>query len=110
MDSPLSYFGGKSRLAQTVISRIPKHTCYVEPFCGAAWIFFKKPESKVEILNDLDNNIVNVSLLAYPVNLSLACPHYFVGGIAAYYYRRFAVDVCALFVSRRINDLHRLIF
>jgi site-specific DNA-adenine methylase len=60
LNSPLSYFGGKSRLAKTVISRIPRHTCYVEPFCGAAWVFFKKPESKAEVLNDLDNNIVNV--------------------------------------------------
>jgi len=60
MDSPLNYFGGKSRLAKTIISRIPKHICYVEPFAGAAWVFFKKPPSKVEVLNDRDNNIVNV--------------------------------------------------
>jgi D12 class N6 adenine-specific DNA methyltransferase len=39
---------------------MPKHICYVEPFCGAAWVFFKKPESKSEVLNDLDNNIINV--------------------------------------------------
>ncbi len=60
MISSLSYFGGKSRLAQTVISRIPKHVCDLEPFCGAARVFFKKSQSKVEALNDLDNNIINV--------------------------------------------------
>jgi len=60
MNSPISYIAGKSRLAKTIIPLIPKYTCYVEPFCGAAWIFFKKPESKVEVLNDVDNNIVNL--------------------------------------------------
>ena len=43
MNSPLSDCGGKSRLAENIISRIPKHVCYVELFCGAAWVFFKKP-------------------------------------------------------------------
>jgi DNA adenine methylase len=59
-NSPIAYFGGKSRLAPAIIKQIPRHTCYVEPFCGAAWVFFKKPESKVEVLNDRDNNIVNI--------------------------------------------------
>lgn len=60
MRSPIAYFGGKSRLAPTIIKQIPKHTCYVEPFAGGAWVFFKKPESKVEVLNDRDDNIVNI--------------------------------------------------
>lgn len=60
MNSPIAYFGGKSRLSKEIIPLIQKHTCYVELFCGAAWVFFKKPESKVEVLNDLDNNIVNL--------------------------------------------------
>jgi len=40
--------GGKSRLADKIIPQIPEHTCYCEPFCGAAWVFFRKPPSKVE--------------------------------------------------------------
>lgn len=60
MDSILSYLGGKSRLSKTVISKIPEHTCYVEPFCGAAWVFFRKPESRVEILNDINSELVNL--------------------------------------------------
>ncbi|SRR5581483_7467565 len=59
-NSPIAYFGGKSRLAPTIIKQIPKHTCYVEPFAGAAWVFFKKPPSRVEVLNDRDDNIVNI--------------------------------------------------
>lgn len=58
MKSPLNYFGGKSRLAEKIVSMIPVHTCYCEPFCGAAWILFTKEPSKVEIINDLDNELV----------------------------------------------------
>jgi DNA adenine methylase len=48
----LTYFGGKSRLASTIVERIPEHTCYCEVFAGAAWVLFAKPEetSKSEII------------------------------------------------------------
>jgi DNA adenine methylase len=38
---------------------MPEHTTYVEPFCGGAQVFFRKSPSKVEVLNDLDQEIVN---------------------------------------------------
>jgi DNA adenine methylase len=59
LKSPLGYLGGKSRLAKRIAERIPEHTCYVEPFCGGAWVFFTKPPSQVEILNDFDGELVN---------------------------------------------------
>jgi DNA adenine methylase len=59
MVGPLSYVGGKNRLARTIISLIPEHTCYCEPFCGGAQVFFHKEPSKVEILNDLNEDIFN---------------------------------------------------
>lgn len=57
--SPLSYIGGKNRLAKRVIEIFPKHTTYVEAFAGGAQVFFRKEPSKVEVLNDLDGEIVN---------------------------------------------------
>jgi DNA adenine methylase len=30
------WLGGKSKLAGKIIARIPEHTCYCEPFAGAA--------------------------------------------------------------------------
>jgi len=59
MVGPLSYIGGKNRLARQVIEIFPKHTTYVEAFAGGAQVFFHKEPSKVEVLNDLDGEIVN---------------------------------------------------
>jgi len=58
MKSPLTYIGGKSRLAKTIapIVDATPHECYCEPFCGAAWILFAKEKgtSKAEVVNDAD--------------------------------------------------------
>jgi DNA adenine methylase len=59
MAAPLSYIGGKNRLANSIIEIFPKHTTYVEAFAGGAQVFFRKEPSKVEVLNDLDGEIVN---------------------------------------------------
>lgn len=58
--SPLSYIGGKNRLAKRVIAIFPTHTTYIEAFAGGAQVFFRKEPSKVEVLNDLDGEIVNL--------------------------------------------------
>lgn len=59
MTGPLPWVGGKNRLAAHIIRRLPAHTCYIEPFAGGAQVFFHKPPSEVEVLNDLDGDIVN---------------------------------------------------
>lgn len=57
-NSPFKWVGGKSRLRKQIISLLPKHTCYVELFSGAAWVLFGKPPSDVEVLNDIDQELV----------------------------------------------------
>ena len=59
MKSPLAYVGGKSRLSKHIVSLIPEHKTYCAVFSGAAWVFFRKPESHVEVLNDLDSDLVS---------------------------------------------------
>lgn len=59
MVGPLSYIGGKNRLAAQIIALFPEHTTYVEPFAGGAQVFFHKEPSEVEVLNDLDGEVVN---------------------------------------------------
>lgn len=60
--SPLrGWLGGKYRLAGTIIPLIPSdHTCYAEVFGGAAWVLFKKPPSKVEAINDINADVINL--------------------------------------------------
>jgi DNA adenine methylase len=59
MRGPINYIGGKSLLAKTIVARLPPHLTYVEPFAGGAKVFFHKPRSKIEVLNDLDGELVN---------------------------------------------------
>lgn len=60
LKSPLAWLGGKSRLANQIIDRIPAHTTYIEVFAGASWVFFKKSESRVEIINDINRDLINL--------------------------------------------------
>lgn len=59
MRGPLSYIGGKNRLAAEIVSLIPKHKTYIEPFFGGGQVLFHKEPSPVEIVNDLSDEIVN---------------------------------------------------
>lgn len=59
MIGPVSYVGGKRTLANQIIALFPKHTTYVEAFCGGGQVLFHKEPSPVEVINDLDREIVN---------------------------------------------------
>lgn len=59
MKTPISYYGGKQKLAATILKLIPEHNLYCEPFIGGAAVFFAKEPSKVEVINDTNKEIVN---------------------------------------------------
>lgn len=63
---PISYYGGKQKMAHNIVPLMPRHTVYVEPFAGGAAVFFAKPWPDVrntdhyrEVINDTDERLVN---------------------------------------------------
>ena len=56
----IPWIGGKRRLAKRLLPIFPDHSCYVEPFCGAAALFFMKEPSDVEVLNDINGDLVSL--------------------------------------------------
>lgn len=55
----LRYHGAKWRLASWIISYLPPHDIYVEPYAGSAAILLRKYRSTIEVYNDLDKRVVN---------------------------------------------------
>jgi DNA adenine methylase len=58
MRTPLTYYGGKQKLAGRIVAAMPSHSVYLEPFCGGAAVLFAKPKCERETLNDRDGQIM----------------------------------------------------
>lgn len=56
----IPWIGGKRRLADKILPMFPEHLCYVEPLAGAAALLFMKEPSKVEVLNDVNGELINL--------------------------------------------------
>jgi len=55
---PFAYYGGKTGMAQRIVSLLPPHKSYIEPFFGSGAVLFAKPPAMCEIVNDLDHSLV----------------------------------------------------
>lgn len=71
---PIPWYGGKQKLVDKLLTYIPEHECYVEPFGGAGALLFAKEPSKVEIYNDLHKDVVNLYIILrdHPEELATA--------------------------------------
>ena len=59
MKQVLKYPGAKSRIANWIVSNIPEHSVYLEPYAGSLAVLFNKPRSHIETVNDLHGEVVN---------------------------------------------------
>lgn len=55
---PFAYYGGKTSIADRIVSLLPEHRHYVEPFAGSLAVLLAKPRAQFETVNDLDEQIV----------------------------------------------------
>lgn len=60
INSPFRYAGGKFYARKLILSHIPQHTNYIEPFAGGGSIFFAKEKVNFNHLNDADEELINV--------------------------------------------------
>lgn len=58
MRTPLTYYGGKQKLAAQIVELMPPHVAYLEPFAGGAAVLFAKSPAERETLNDVDGQIM----------------------------------------------------
>jgi DNA adenine methylase len=55
---PFQQWGGSAKYARKLADQLPDHQRYVEPFCGAAAVFFAKPRAAEEVLADTDPEVI----------------------------------------------------
>lgn len=80
MKPPLTYYGGKTTLADRIAALLPPHEHYVEPYAGSLAVLLAKRPSRMETVNDLDGDLMTFwrVLRERPAELERMCaltPH-----------------------------------
>lgn len=80
MKPPMPYFGGKTTTAERIVTHLPPHLHYVEPFGGSLAVLLAKTRSRMETVNDLDHSLMTFwrVLRERPDDLARVCqltPH-----------------------------------
>ena len=74
LKASFGWVGGKSKLSKDIIKEISEdHTTYVEVFGGALSVFYGKEPSKLEVVNDINSELVNLhrAIRTNPETLSM---------------------------------------
>jgi len=58
--APVRWYGGKGNMAKKIVQLIPSSKIYVEPYCGAASIFWHLKPRPIEVLNDLNEELITL--------------------------------------------------
>lgn len=60
LTAPFGWVGGKSKLAKEIIEMFPEHGIYIEVFGGALNVLYRKDRSRLEVVNDINSELVNL--------------------------------------------------
>ncbi len=55
------WFGGKRNLAPVIVAELGDHSVYWEPFCGSMAVLLSKQPCKMETVNDLHADLINLA-------------------------------------------------
>ncbi|MCL4503850.1 MAG: DNA adenine methylase [Deltaproteobacteria bacterium] len=95
------YLGGKRLLAKTIISLLPEHRLYCEPFGGSGTVLLEKPPSPAEIYNDINGGLVNLfRILKYH-------PREFLDTVRWHLRSREDFELFKNMPSQYLTDIHR---
>jgi DNA adenine methylase len=62
------WFGSKRTLAPVIVAELGPHHTYFEPFCGSMAVLLSKPKVRMEAVNDLHGDLVNLArVIQHPV-------------------------------------------
>lgn len=56
----LNRLGNKEKITPKILPYFPPHNAYIEPFFGCGGLFFYKPKSRYNFLNDIDDDVYNL--------------------------------------------------
>jgi DNA adenine methylase len=59
MRTPITYYGGKQLMLRHILPLIPNHRIYTEAFVGGGAVFWAKPPTDIECINDLNRELIN---------------------------------------------------
>ncbi len=57
----LPWFGSKRTLATVIVEEIGDHHTFFDPFCGSMAVLLAKPKARMETVNDLHGELVNLA-------------------------------------------------
>lgn len=60
LKAPFGWVGGKSKLAKDIVALIPEHKTYIEVFGGALSVLYTKERSRLEVVNDINSELINL--------------------------------------------------
>ena len=89
MKPVLRYPGSKWSMAGWIVDHMPPHKHYLEPYFGSGAVFFSKPRSKVETINDINGDVVNLFSVLRTRPEELAAAIYMTPWARAEYYESY---------------------